>query len=116
LYFLAGYARIRVVTISPRESGRLAMPGSAPNTGNFFDSTTGYAVMGSTTINSSQNYLTAVGAYTASASPYEMGGDVYQWNDTLITLNDDRGLRGGAWNGSSGNLVSSAGPPSARLS
>ena len=47
-----------------------AAPGSTPNTANFFDSTTGYAVTHSTSYSSSQNYLTAVGAYTASASPY----------------------------------------------
>ncbi len=47
-----------------------APPGSTPNTGNFYDSTT--AVVG-------PPFLTNVGGYSASASPYgiyDMGGDV----------------------------------------
>ena len=65
-----------------------AMPGSTPNTGNFYDSTTGYAVTGSTTSSNNQNYLTDVGAYTASGSPsgaFDMGGDVAQWNEAVLS-------------------------------
>jgi formylglycine-generating enzyme required for sulfatase activity len=43
--------------------------------------------------------LTEVGAYTASLSPYgtfDQGGNVWEWNESLV---DDifRGLRGGSW-------------------
>ena len=94
-----------------------AMPGSTPNTANFFDNTTGYAVTGSTSYSSSQDYLTDVGTYLASASPYgafDMGGDVFQWNETMFA--SVRGLRGGSWGFGRGGLQSSyrflAGDPS----
>ena len=78
-----------------------AMPGSTPNTGNFRSNSGAYAVTGSASLSSSQNYLTDVGAYTASASPYgayDMGGDVYQWHETE-EISGGRDVAGGAWNG-----------------
>jgi formylglycine-generating enzyme len=76
-----------------------APPGSTPNTANFLDFTTGYAVTGSTGYSSSQNYLTDAGAYSASASPYgtyDQNGDVFQWNETLVS-GAYRVRRGGSW-------------------
>jgi sulfatase modifying factor 1 len=78
-------------------------PGNA-NTGNFYGNNgngSGYAVTGSFNYSSTQNYLTDVGAYTASASPYgayDMGGDVYQWLDWVA--GQERGMRGGGFNSS----------------
>ncbi len=82
-----------------------APPGSTPNTANYYDSTTGYAVTGSS-YSISQNYLTDVGAYSASASPYgtfDQSGDVFQWNETSI-YDAYRGFRGGSWDNNSNYL------------
>jgi formylglycine-generating enzyme required for sulfatase activity len=61
--------------------------------------------------------LTAVGAYSRTTSPsgaYDMNGDVFQWNETLIG-GSYRGLRGASFANSSINLPSSYrawdGPP-----
>jgi autotransporter-associated beta strand protein len=86
-----------------------APPGSTPNTANFYSN--GYAVTGSAGRSDSQSYLTDVGAYTASASPYgtfDQGGDVVQWNEALTThpSGSARGLRGGGWSGSAEFLQS----------
>jgi formylglycine-generating enzyme required for sulfatase activity len=63
----------------------------------------GYAVTGSTSGVSTQNYLTDVGAYTLSTSPYgtfDQGGNVWEWNETSFSVPFPglRGLRGGSWN------------------
>jgi formylglycine-generating enzyme required for sulfatase activity len=58
-----------------------------------------YSVTGSASYDPSQNYLTAVGTFTNSASAYgtyDQGGDVYQWNDAVVS-GSNRELRGGAW-------------------
>jgi formylglycine-generating enzyme required for sulfatase activity len=90
-----------------------APPGSAPNTGNFLNNGGDFAVTDSTNYIFSQNYLTDVGAYTASASPYgafDMGGNVNQWNEALIN-GVARGGRGGSWYGLPNLLKSSTRPP-----
>lgn len=85
-------------------------PGSdAPEqskTGNFwkYDSRTngydeGYAVSAMPTFDNSVNYLTDVGAYTASLSPYgtfDQGGNAWEWTEAIIDSNK-RNLRGGGW-------------------
>lgn len=66
--------------------------GSQPNQANYFNGT--YSTGGA-----GNNYLTDVGAFSMSMSPYgtyDQMGDVYQWNDAVIGLT--RGYRGGAWN------------------
>jgi formylglycine-generating enzyme required for sulfatase activity len=55
------------------------------------------------------NYLTPAGAFAGSPGPYgtfDMGGDVYQWNEADVTI-ASRGLRGGAWDYFSIDLAAS---------
>jgi formylglycine-generating enzyme required for sulfatase activity len=46
------------------------------------------------------NYLTPVGSFVLSPGPYgtyDMGGDVFQWNESVRGNGGYRGFRGGAW-------------------
>jgi formylglycine-generating enzyme len=73
--------------------------GSGANQANYFNGV--YSVTQSAEDSlSSQNYLTDVGAFTASASYYgtfDQSGNVFQWNDLTGAPGSFRGLRGGFW-------------------
>jgi formylglycine-generating enzyme required for sulfatase activity len=78
-----------------------APPGGA-NSANFYDQTTGFALTGSTTYDPVINYLTDVGAYASSNSPYgtfDQGGNIEEWNETMIEYPHwpVLGVRGGNW-------------------
>ena len=86
-----------------------APPGNTLNTANFYGITTGYAVTGSTSHDSKQNYLTDVGSYTASASPYgtfDQSGDVSAY--PAIGPEGHRGMGGGLWDDDSSWLASTS--------
>jgi sulfatase modifying factor 1 len=72
--------------------------GGATNQANYNNGV--YSVTQSSSYSSSQNYLTDAGAFSNSASAYgtfDQGGNVYEWNDTVIS-GSLRVFRGGSWN------------------
>jgi formylglycine-generating enzyme required for sulfatase activity len=82
--------------------------GNGANEANYYTGN-GYSVTQSTSYSSSQNYLTAVGSYTDSASyygTYDQSGDVYNWESTVVS-SDYPVVRGGFWDFNSGHLASS---------
>ena len=84
--------------------------GSAANQANYYTGA-GYSVTQSSSISSSQNYLTDVGAFTGSASFYgtfDQSGLVFQWNDLDGSSGSRRGLRGGGWDYYGGLFVPSS--------
>lgn len=79
---------------------------SDENSANFFRSVAptndgvndGFAVSGSTTQSSTQNYLTPAGAFILADSYYgtfDQAGNVYEWTDGVS--GSSRSLRGGSW-------------------
>jgi formylglycine-generating enzyme required for sulfatase activity len=74
--------------------------GSGSNQANYYTGS-GYSVTQSGSFLATQNYLTDVGAFSASGSFYgsfDQSGNVYQWNDLTGAAGLSRGLRGGEWN------------------
>jgi formylglycine-generating enzyme required for sulfatase activity len=78
--------------------------GSLPNQINGRNNDTGaLAVTQNTVEDPAQNYLTAVGAFSGSASFYgtfDQGGNLAEYNDLDGSLSLYRGQKGGSWNGS----------------
>ena len=72
-------------------------PTALPNSANYFSG-------------GSLGNLTDVGAYTGTTSPsgaFDMGGDIVQWNETLIRGGPDRGLRDASFEDNWNVLLSS---------
>ena len=89
---------------APRQSNSANFYKQVPASYNF---DVGYAVTGSGTFQSELNYLTDVGAYALSASPYgtfDQAGNVWEWNEDGSSA---RGARGGFWSSTSFNLRAS---------
>ena len=78
-------------------------PGGPPSSFNVIGTDKAYATTQSANFSSTQNYLTDVGAYAASPSPYgtfDQGGLLWEWNDLASAPGTSRGLRGQCWAGS----------------
>lgn len=72
--------------------------GGAAGQANYYAGT--FAVTQSPSHSSVQNYLTDVGAFSASGSYYgtfDQSGNVYEWNDRSGAAEPSRGIRGGSW-------------------
>ena len=74
----------------------------------------GFAVTGSTDYVPTVDYLTDVGAYQSAPSAYgtfDQGGNVWEWNESIVTLTPTiqafRGVRGGPWAFDASQMLSS---------
>ena len=88
--------------VSPTSTDLAVLHGPPPggaNTANVWEGT--YAVTGSATFDSNFDYLTGVGAYAQSPSPYgtfDQAGNVWEWTETIDPATPaNRGYRGGGW-------------------
>jgi len=82
--------------------------GNSPNQANYNNN--GYSATQSSTYDPNQNYVTAVGSYTDSASyygTYDQTGDVLNWNST-VEGSQYPVLRGGAWDADNAQYESSS--------
>ncbi len=83
-------------------SNLLSNPSSDPgNNANFYDG--GYTI-------GSPYYTTDVGDFENSASPYgtfDQGGNLWEWNETVMSTGSSRGVRGGGWDAYSADLDAS---------
>jgi formylglycine-generating enzyme required for sulfatase activity len=76
------------------------VPGDDPNQANYQIENRKFSVTQSPTGSSDQNYLTDVGAFTASASHYgtfDQLGNVYEWTDLDGSASAARGTDGACW-------------------
>jgi len=87
--------------------------GGGTNQANFYsDVDRVFSVTRSSSYRTNQNYLTSVGAFTASGSSYgtfDQSGNVWEWNDLTGGADASRGLRGGSWGNVALDLSSSFG-------
>ena len=73
--------------------------GGSANQANVYNN--GYSLTQSTSLDSTQNYLSDVGAYSGSASYYgtfDQTGNTSEWTSTQGSSASEALLRGGAWN------------------
>ncbi|MEX2310410.1 MAG: SUMF1/EgtB/PvdO family nonheme iron enzyme [Pirellulales bacterium] len=83
---------------APQPSNTANQPFSDGIANNYDD---GYAVTGSSSFSTTQNYLTDIGAYSQSISPYgtfDQAGNALEWTESLFgDIGYFRVLRGGDW-------------------
>lgn len=116
-WYKAAYYEAATTTFFDYPTGSNTAPTSEPppggsNSANFHDPVTGFAVTGSTVYSSTTNYLTDVGAYTSSPSPYgtyDQGGNAGEWIETETETESGsfRGHAGGNWSDYSSGLAAS---------